>query len=75
MIPGGESGAGARPCAIEWIKSIVAQCADAGVPVFCKQMGSLPVADGASFWLRNRKGGNPSEWPAGDWPREFPNGA
>lgn len=28
--------------------------------------------DFAKLRLRDKKGGDPSEWPAGDWPREFP---
>jgi protein gp37 len=43
VIVGGESGHGARPCDIEWIRSIVQQCKTAKVPVFVKQLGSYPV--------------------------------
>lgn len=39
VIVGGESGMGARPCNIEWMRSIVKQCKDADVPVFIKQLG------------------------------------
>ena len=39
VIVGGESGPGARPMADEWAKDIIAQCKDAGVAVFMKQMG------------------------------------
>jgi protein gp37 len=47
VIVGGESGKGARPCDIAWIRSIVKQCADAGVPCFVKQLGAKPfVGDG-----------------------------
>ncbi len=41
-IAGGESGPGARPCDVAWIRSIVAQCREAGVPCFVKQIGSRP---------------------------------
>lgn len=93
VIVGGESGPGARPFDVAWARSVVQQCKAAGVPAFCKQMGSRPY-DGeaaeptgnfrthegrrqfemkASFLeLRSKKGGDPSEWPPGDWPREFP---
>jgi len=37
VIVGGESGNGARPCHVEWIRSIVSQCRNAGVPVWTKQ--------------------------------------
>ena len=40
VIVGGESGPNARPCDIAWIRSIVRQCKDAGVPVFVKQLGA-----------------------------------
>ncbi|MFO0806715.1 MAG: phage Gp37/Gp68 family protein [Gemmataceae bacterium] len=39
VIVGGESGPGARPCRVEWIRSIVDQCRAASVPVFAKQLG------------------------------------
>ena len=42
VIVGGESGAGARPCDLAWIRSIVAQCRKAEVPVFVKQLGAVP---------------------------------
>lgn len=42
VIVGGESGPGARPCDVAWIRSIVQQCKVAGVPVFVKQLGSRP---------------------------------
>lgn len=37
VIVGGESGSGARPLELDWVRSIVNQCRDAGVPVFVKQ--------------------------------------
>jgi protein gp37 len=39
VIVGGESGPGARPCNIEWIRSIVRQCKAGGVACFVKQLG------------------------------------
>lgn len=42
VIVGGESGPGARPCRVEWIRSIVRQCKAAGVPCFVKQLGTAP---------------------------------
>ncbi len=102
VIVGGESGHDARPCDVGWVRSIVAQCREAGVAVFVKQLGANPsygdreespcpsrgdathcvhwwdgdaccaCGDGA-MKLRDRKGGDISEWP-GDlrvrqWPR------
>lgn len=82
VIIGGESGPRARPFNVEWPRSIVAQCNEAGVPVFVKQLGARPY-DGDNFagyqpetamHLRDSHGGDPSEWPADLRVREFPNG-
>lgn len=115
VIVGGESGPNARPCNIEWIRSIVRQCKAAGVPCFVKQVGSRPFdpecnhpssggvlsraeqeklgytpyfcgmcfeephpnqlrecRGGGLIGLRDRKGGDPSEWPEDLRVREFP---
>ena len=42
IIVGGESGPHARPMHVEHARSIVGQCQAAGVPVFAKQLGSVP---------------------------------
>lgn len=39
-IIGGESGPGARPCDVAWIRGIVQQCKAAAVPAFVKQLGA-----------------------------------
>jgi protein gp37 len=39
VIVGGESGHKARPVHPQWVRSLVWQCKDAGVPVFFKQWG------------------------------------
>jgi len=39
-VIGGESGPGARPCDIAWIRSIVSQCKAANVRCFVKQVGA-----------------------------------
>ncbi len=39
MICGGESGPGARPCNVEWIRDIVRQGSEAQVACFVKQGG------------------------------------
>lgn len=43
VIVGGESGTRSRQCHIEWIESIVKQCASAAVPCFVKQLGKHPT--------------------------------
>ena len=86
IIFGGESGPRARPCDVGWIRSIVAQCQAAGTKVFVKQLGARPQLD--RHWrldgdpdtvmvrqrieLRDRKGGDPGEWPEDLRVREWP---
>ena len=41
VIVGGESGPGARPMKIEWIRGIFRQCRQANVPFFFKQWGGV----------------------------------
>lgn len=72
VIVGGESGAGARPCDVTWIRSIVKQCKAAKVPVFVKQLGSLPHTHGEAPYIQDSKGGDINEWPEDLRIREFP---
>lgn len=88
IIAGGESGPGARPCDVDWIRLTVAQCQAARVPVFVKQLGSCfcderngiagaalkvdPDVAQIARRLRNRKGGDMAEWPADLQVREMP---
>lgn len=79
VVAGGESGPGARPCDIDWLRTIVAQCREAGVPCFVKQMGADPYwhcSPGVTkqLHLRDRKGSAIDEWPADLQVREWPNG-
>jgi protein gp37 len=78
-IIGGESGAGARPCNVEWIRAIIGQCRSAGVPHFVKQLGAHVVntftdtgEDTDRIKLSHPKGGDPEEWPVDLRVREFP---
>ncbi len=72
-ILGGESGPGARPCHIDWIKSIVGQCKLSNTAVFVKQLGSNPVnAAYLNFKTSDRKGGNIHDFPPELRVREFP---
>lgn len=103
VIVGGESGPGARPCDVAWVRSLVEQCRAAGVPAFCKQLGAHVLdrndagfdGDDGDAWpadtcvehdevdtgfqgapvrvrLRDRKGGDPAEWPEDLRCREMP---
>lgn len=51
LIVGGESGPNSRPCNVDWIRSSVEQCGDAGVACFVKQLGSYTVVDNAELAL------------------------
>lgn len=89
VVVGGESGPGARPFNVQWAREIVAQCKDYGVPCFVKQLGSRPMtpelthwkapvellADSSGYWLklRDKKGGDMSEWSPDLRVREYPN--
>lgn len=78
VIVGGESGRSARPCSVEWMRSIVAQCEQASCPVFVKQCGSNPYVPSSASEpedypaLSAPKGGDPAEWPTDLRVREFP---
>lgn len=87
VIVGGESGPGARPCRVEWIRSIIEQCKAAGVACFVKQLGSNAItwyqhADGLGgitggggdvrYLTEDKKGGDIEEWPNDLRVREFP---
>lgn len=73
VIVGGESGKNARACHVEWVRSIVRQCAAAGVPCFVKQLGSnCKGSAGADYSTKHQKGGDPSEWPEDLRVQQFP---
>jgi protein gp37 len=46
VIAGCESGPGARPCSVEWLRSLRDQCASAGVAFFLKQARDRPPVRG-----------------------------
>ncbi len=50
-IIGGESGPNARPCNVDWIRSIVRQCRDAAVPCFVKQLGAFIQSSTSEPWF------------------------
>lgn len=88
VIVGGESGPGARPCDLAWIRSIVQQCQAAGVACFVKQLGAQPRSEHGSTDIPQReavsrvdrpmigfkdlKGGDLEEFPADLQVRQFP---
>jgi protein gp37 len=76
VVVGGESGQGARACAVPWIKKVVDDCRGAGVPVFVKQLGAVATVDDRDnprLMLRHKNGGDPSEWGGlGVYVRQIP---
>lgn len=85
-IIGGESGAGARFCNLDLVRSLIRQCKSAPIPSFVKQLGAKPLttvreASGGEdpdddnlddLDLEDRKGGDWDEWPEDLRVRQFP---
>jgi len=69
VIVGGESGPHARPMNARWAESLVAQCREADVPVFVKQLGQVWACE---HGCHERHAGDPDEWPEALRVREFP---
>jgi len=67
-IIGGESGRGARRMEAAWARDLIAQCREAGVPVFVKQLGSVLGRE----LNAGSKGGAIEAWPEDLRIREFP---
>lgn len=68
IVAGGESGSGARPCELNWLRTLRDQCAETGTPFFCKQLGRiLGLELGAG-----PKGGDWDAWPEDLRVRQFP---
>lgn len=61
VIVGGESGPGARPCDIQWIRSVIFQCQSVQVPVFVKQLGAKVISPNDT----GLEGDSPDSWPEG----------
>lgn len=74
-VLGGESGRSARVCDIEWLEQALADCRELGIPAFVKQLGAKPVRRGQALTLKDRKGGDPAEWPASLVTRNYPTGS
>lgn len=72
VIVGGESGKNARPCNVEWIRSIKNQCKSAGVSCFVKQFGAHIVDAESARTIKHPKGTDPSEWPEDLRVQQFP---
>jgi hypothetical protein len=86
IIVGGESGPGARPFDTQWARNTVEQCKAAGVACFVKQLGARPFTtdlfpqmlergETDVIALKDKKGGDMSEWSEDLRVREFPGAA
>jgi protein gp37 len=72
VIVGGESGGReARPFDLGWARDVLAQCREAGVACFVKQLGSVWAR---AHRARDWHGGDWSAWPADLRVRGFPDG-
>jgi protein gp37 len=60
VIVGGESGPGARPMDLAWVREIADRCDQASVPLFVKQLGTAWSIDAG---LGRTHGGDWSAWP------------
>lgn len=66
VIVGGESGTGARPGNVEWIRSIREQCKAAKVPLFIKQFGARPYEQHSEMdYCCDRCNEHPGKHPLG----------
>jgi protein gp37 len=64
LIIGGESGPGARPMDLGWVRELIGRARDANTAVFVKQLGTR--------WSGSGKGGDWDLWPEDLRIREFP---
>jgi protein gp37 len=64
-IIGGESGPGARPFNLEWVRNTIRQFEAAGTPLFVKQLGVDPFDSNRPLIIPglDSKGGNWEVWP------------
>lgn len=75
IIAGGESGNETgkyryRPCELEWIEWLIHTGRNFDIPVFVKQLGTHLAKE---LGLKNRHGGDITEWPEHLQVRQFPN--
>jgi protein gp37 len=73
VIVGGESGAQARPCNLDWLRQLRDQCTAAGAALFVKQLGTRWARDHALRGKGREHGQCIDDFPADlrirEWPR------
>lgn len=76
IITGGASaqpGYDPPPYNVDWARSLIAQCRNADIACFVKQLGANPYDGDQPLTLRSSKAGaDPEEWPADIRVQEFP---
>jgi protein gp37 len=75
VIFGGESGSKARVLDVDWIRDGLQCCRAAGAAPFVKQLGANIMGREMDKWvtrIKDKKGGDWSEWPEDLRVREFP---
>ncbi len=78
IIFGGESGPRARACSLDWIREGVKFCRERNIACFVKQLGAKVTFERWEWKLqddmklKDKKGGDPLEWPEDLRVREFP---
>jgi protein gp37 len=76
LIAGAESGKGARPVEMEWLRSLRDRCEASGTAYFVKQLGAAWARDtfvaGQSVARTDPKGVDWAHWPADLRIRQFP---
>ena len=72
IVCGGESGPGARPLRLQWVRDVIGQCKANHTPVFVKQLGGRWRAEPVRVKVKDRKGGDMAEWPEDLRVREYP---
>ena len=79
VVAGGESGPEARPMEAGWVRILIEQCREAGVPFFLKQLGSSfrnpdEWTPGSPLKMKptDRNGSDPEEWAEDLRVREIP---
>lgn len=73
IVVGGESGPKARTFSWVWANDVVTAASGSTTKVFVKQLGSKPILGGSGIIsLKNKKGGDPAEWPQFLRVREYP---
>lgn len=70
VVIGGESGHGARPLGLAWVRDIMHRARSVGAKVFIKQLGAVYARERGQ--AQDRKGGSTVWWPEDLRVREYP---